>query len=85
MVMPNKKDTINIEGEQVAKRHLLYSSRETYEKFKKLYPEFPQKFVTFLGMIPRNFNRLDLTVTCRRVCVCIKHYNLEHKIESLNE
>lgn len=36
-------------------------------------------------MIPRNFNRLDLTVTCRRVCVCIKHYNLEHKIESLNE
>lgn len=40
-------------------------------------------FSTFCKMIPRNFKRLDLS--CRRVCVCTKDYNLEQKVETLNK
>ncbi|CAC5415740.1 unnamed protein product [Mytilus coruscus] len=84
-IMPNKKDTVLIDGEQVSKRHLLCSKRQTYEKFIKQYPSFNKKFITFIGMIPKNYKRLDLT--CRRVCVCMKYYNLEQiwKVESLNK
>ena len=51
-------------------------------QFKKAYPGFDRKLGTFLKMIPRNYKSLDLT--CRRVCVCTKHYNLEQRVEALN-
>lgn len=81
--MPNKKDTIKIDGKPVAKYHLLCSKRELYKRFKAEYPSFNRMFSTFCKMIPRNFKRLDLS--CRRVCVCTKDYNLEQKVETLNK
>ena len=81
--MPNKKDTILINGKVVAKRHLLTTKLELYKKFRKENHEFKRKFVTFLTMIPRNYKKLDLT--CRRVCVCTKCYNVEKKVEALNK
>ena len=34
-------------------------------------------------MIPRNYKKND--ITCRRVCVCTKCYNVEKKVEALNK
>jgi hypothetical protein len=80
--MPNK-DTILINGEHVAKRHLLTSKFEAYRSFKKANPEFPRKFTTFFRMIPKNIKALNLSY--RQVCVCIKDYNLEQKVDALNK
>ena len=82
-VMPNKKDTILIDGNPVAKHHLLCSKRELFHLFKTENPTFNRKFTTFCGMIPRNYKKLDLS--CRRVCVCTHDYNLEQKVEALNK
>lgn len=82
-VMPNKKDTILIDGTAVPKRHLLSSKVDLYNKFKKENPMFQRKFVTFLKMIPKNYKNLDLK--CRRVCVCTKCYNMEQQVEALNK
>ena len=81
-VMPNKKDTLLINGERVAKRHLLCSKHEAFRKFVSEQPEFPRKFSTFSKMIPKNFKLLNLSR--RQVCICTKDYNLEQKINSLN-
>ena len=81
--MPNKKDTILVNGKFVAKSHLLTTKLELYKKFRKENKDFKRKFVTFLTMIPRNYKKLDLT--CRRVCVCTKCYNVEKKVEALNK
>ena len=81
--MPNKKDTVLINGEVVAKRHLLCSKREAFSRFMELHPEFPRKFTTFRKMVPKNFKPLNLS--CRQVCVCIKDYNLEQKVNALNQ
>ena len=84
--MPNKKDTVLIGvligGRRVAKRHLLYSKLYLYKQFKKANPDSDRKLITFLKVIPKNYKCLNLT--CRRVCVCTRHYNLEQKIEALN-
>lgn len=82
-VMPNKKDTIIMNGKPVAKRHLLCSKRELFNEFKKVYPNFGRSFTVFYRMIPRNYKKLDLT--CRRVCVCVKDYNLEQKVYAMNQ
>lgn len=82
-VMPNKKDTILLQGKPVAKRHLLCSKKVLYKKFLEMHPDFRRKFTTFRGMIPKNFKRLDLT--CRRVCVCKKDFNIDQKVEALNK
>ena len=82
-IMPNKKDTILIDGERVAKRHLLCTKFKVYTSFKNEYPDYSRKFKTFIKMIPRNFKRLD--ETCRRVCVCTKDFNIEQKLEALNK
>lgn len=81
-VMPNKKDTIKIDGKPVAKHHLLCSKRELFKRFMAEYPSFNKKFTTFCKLIPKNYRRLDMS--CRRVCVCTKDYNLEQKVEALN-
>ena len=80
--MPNKKDTIKINNQEVAKRHLLSSKVELYKKFKNKFPNFDRNVGTFLKMIPKNYRNLNLT--CRRVCVCTKEYNIDQKIEALN-
>lgn len=80
--MPNKKDTLLIEGKHVPKRHLLCSKLELFKKFKAIYQDFNGKFPTFKKMFPIYYRRLDLT--CRRVCVCTKDYNFEQKVEALN-
>ncbi|CAG2222935.1 unnamed protein product [Mytilus edulis] len=80
--MPNKKDTLLINGERVAKRHLLCSKHEAFRKFVSEQPEFPRKFSTFSKMIPKNFKLLNLSR--RQVCICTKDYNLQQKINSLN-
>jgi len=80
--MPNKKDTILIDGKPVAKRHLLGSKLDLYKRFKKQNPSFDRRFVSFLKLIPKNYRHLNLTA--RRVCVCLKDYNIERKIESIN-
>lgn len=82
-VMPNKKDTMKMDGKSVPKYHLLCSKRELYKRFKAEYPVYGRKFTTFCKMIPKNYRRLDLS--CRRMCVCTKDYNLEQKIEALNK
>ena len=81
-VMPNKRDTILLQGQPVAKRHLL-CSKVLYKKFLEMHPDFGRKFTTFRGMIPKNFKRLDLT--CRRVCVCMKDFNFDQKVDALNK
>lgn len=45
-VMPNK-DTILINGEHVAKRHLLTSKFEAYRSFKKANTDFPKEVHNF--------------------------------------
>lgn len=82
-VMPNKKDTILLQGKPVAKRHQMCSKKVLYKKFLEMHPDFRRKFTTFKGMIPKNFKRLDLT--CRRVCVCTKDFNIDQKVEALNK
>lgn len=81
-VMPNRKDTVLIDGKRVAKRHLLSSKLETYKKFKRQNNNFKRKFTTFNKMIPKNFKCLNLS--CRRVCICTKDYNMEQKVDALN-
>lgn len=82
-IMPNKKDTLLIQGKPVAKRHLLCSKRELYRMFKKENQGFSRKLTTFLSMIPKNYKCLNLA--CRRVCVCGKDYNLEQQVNALNK
>lgn len=82
-MMPNKKDVILINGEPVAKRHLLCSNLELYKKFTEANPAFRRKLTTFLKWFPRNYKCLNLT--CRRVCVCLKKYSIDAKIEVLNK
>ncbi len=82
-VMPNKKDTIKLNGQHVAKRHLLCTKYQSFRMFKEKYPEYNRGFTTFRKAIPRYFRHLDLT--CRRICVCIKCYNLEQKVTALNK
>lgn len=53
-VMPNKKDTILVEGKP--KRHLLCSKRELYKKFKQMHPDFKRGLTIFRNMIPNHFN-----------------------------
>lgn len=81
-VMPNKKDTVQIHGQPVAKRHLLCSKRKLFTEFIKVYPKFGRSFTSFYRMIPRNYKKLDLA--CRRVCICVKDYNLDQKINTMN-
>ena len=82
-IMPNKKDTILVEGVPVAKRHLLMPRRELYKRFKEKNPTYNRKFSTFTRQIPKHYRTLNLK--CRRVCVCIKDYNLEKKVEAINQ
>ena len=81
--MPNKKDTILIDGIPVAKRQLLSTKYKIYMSFKESHPHFSQSFTTFRRMIPRNFRVLD--ASCRRVCVCTKDYNLDQKVDAVNK
>lgn len=82
-VMPNKKDTILVDGVHVAKRHLLISKVQLFRKFKKENPTFLRRYTTFLTMIPKYYKRLDLT--CRRVCVCTRDYNMDQVIQAINK
>lgn len=82
-VMPNKKDTVNIGGNPVAKRHLLGTKLELYKNFKNIHPDFNRKFTVFKEIIPKNYKKLDLT--CRRVCICTKDYNYDQQVEALNK
>ena len=54
-VMPNKKDTILIDGTPVAKRHLLITKKELFKKFKQQTPSFNRKFTTFQKLIPKQY------------------------------
>jgi hypothetical protein len=82
-LMPKKKDTVLINGEQVAKRHLLRTKYEAFRKFVSEHLGYPRKFITFSKMIPKHFKLLNLS--CRQVCVCTKGYNLEKKVTVLNQ
>ena len=55
--MPNKKDTILIDGKEVAKRYLRSTKLELYKKFRKENQEFKRKFVTFLSTFSRNYKK----------------------------
>ena len=81
--MPNKKDTLIMEGTPVAKRHLLATKFQTYKLFKASKPDYNISFSTFYRLIPRNIKVLDQT--CRRVCVCIKDYNIEQRVDAMNK
>jgi len=50
ILMPNKKDTILLNGKPVIKRHLLCSKRELYRKFKRENQGFSRKFTAFCGI-----------------------------------
>ena len=76
-VMPYKKDTILINGERVTKCHMLSSKFEAYMIFKTANPESTRNFTTFLKMI--------INLSYRLVCVGIKVYNLEQKLNALNK
>ena len=71
-----------IDHKPVAKRHLLDTKANLYKEFKKQNPTYNRKFVTFLSMIPKNYR--ILSETARRVCMCVKDYNLSQKIDALN-
>lgn len=81
-IMPNK-DIILVEGVPVAKRHLLMPRRELYKLFKEKNPTYNRKLSTFKRQIPKHYRTLSLK--CRRVCVCIKDYNIEKKVEAMNQ
>lgn len=81
--MPNKNDTILINGKPTAKRHLLLSKQKMFHLFKKTNKEFKKSFTRVLRLISRNYRKLDLT--CRRVCVYTKHYNIEQKVKALDK
>ena len=53
-VMPNKKDTILINGNPVAKRHLLITKFQAYRNCTQSHPDFGRKLSTFVKMFPRN-------------------------------
>ena len=76
-VMPYKKDTILINGEHVAKRHMLSSKFETYMRFQTANLESTRHFTIFLKMM--------INLSYRLVCVGIKVYNLEQKLNALNK
>lgn len=76
-VMPYKKDTIWINGEHVTKCHMLSSKFEAYMRFQTANPESTRNFTTFLKMI--------INLSYRLVCVGIKVYNLEQKLNALNK
>lgn len=82
-IMPNKKDTILIEGERVAKRHLIITKHQAYTKFKAIHPAYDRKYITFFKSIPKNFKVLN--ETCRRMCICTKCYNLEQRVVGINQ
>ncbi len=77
-IMPNKRDTIlPSNGSRVAKHDLFNTKYQTYAKFKAEKPHYKYKFSTFKKRIPKNIKRLKMSN--RRVCVCLKDYNLEKK------
>jgi hypothetical protein len=82
-VMPNKKDTVLIDGHPVAKRHLLMTKYQAYKSFKLSHPDFTRKFTTFKKMIPCNI--CILNQACRRVCICTKDYNIEQQVNAINK
>ena len=82
-VMPNKRDTVLVDGQRVAKRHLLCSKYEAYMKFKKIHPDYSNGFTTFKKNLPKNIRRLKMSN--RRVGICLKDYNLEQKVRALNK
>ena len=82
-IMPNKKDTMKVNGLRVPKRHLLLTKMQTYRKFKERYPDYKKKYTTFVGQFPKTIKRLKMSN--RRVCVCLKDYNLEQKVLALNK
>lgn len=78
-VMPNKRDTILMFGKRVAKRHLLLPK---YKAYKAENPLYKFGYTTFKKQIPKNVLRLKMSH--RRVCICVKDYNLEQKVQGLN-
>lgn len=80
--MPNKKDVVKVNGQPVPKRHLLSSQKEAYLKFLEHHPSYPFKYTTFRKSIPRHIKKINLKD--RRVCVCLKCFNMSEKIRALN-
>lgn len=82
-MMPNKRDVIKVRNEYVPKRHLLFTKRQTYEKFKTEFASYPFKFTTFRKALPRQIKVMKLQH--RRVCICVKDYNVDQKVIAMNQ
>ena len=79
--MPNKKDTIIVNGQLQAKKHLLLPKYKLYQLFKEKNYTYRYNFTTFRKEIPKNYVNLKLS----QRHVCSKDYNLEQKLDTLNK
>lgn len=81
--MPNKKDVLKVNGNLVAKRHLLLGKKEAYMKFREENSDYPFRYTSFRRSIPKQIKKMKLSN--RRVCVCLKCFNMTEMVSCLNE
>ena len=53
-VMPNKRDVVTVDGDKVAKCHLLQTKRQIFNIFKMEYPEYLFQYTTFIKAMPKH-------------------------------
>jgi len=80
--MPNKRDVIKLNGCYVAKRHLLLTKDKAFQKFNDENSDYPFLKTTFKKAIPRHIKVMK--INHRRVCICVKDYNMEQKVTAVN-
>lgn len=80
--MPNKRDVIKVDGVSTAKKHLLCTKRQAFAQFVEKFPTYPYKYTTFCKSIPKFIKKMNMND--RRVCVCMKCFNISEKIRPLS-
>ena len=80
-VSPNKADVILIRKQSTAKRFMLLTIGEGFEKFKNDYPQYPIGRSKFFNLRPRHVYPMTLHDTC----CCIYHENFDLVLKVKNE
>ena len=81
--MPNKKDTILVNGVRKAKKHMNVTKYKLFKLFCEKYPDYDRCYTTWEKRVPPNFCRLD--TTSRRVCICPKDYNFDQLAQGITK
>lgn len=78
--MPNKRDVIKVHDIHTAKKHLLMTKKEAFMMMMSI-PLSPQ-----LHNIQKSIlcHIKKMNMNARRVCVCMKCFNIEEKLRPLS-